>query len=241
MTIRDELVKEVREYLVGPRGEDEILPRIPNFPLDYYISGVLLPKNTELESQDTESLDTDRGNDNETESFSDQARGMFKQNSIGLRVDLNPQVDTVLIEIDYGKYRLNTESRNWKRERLLKDDREFKINLNKKGDKIEILNPDDGVLDSTITWNVDEGKSSDSKVPPIFQSKLTFTVSYPEIFRVLLRFSKASHLSAWQSLLLSQSLPTAIQLSKLAQSSLKMVVGSRANTTTPPKSSINSA
>jgi len=160
MTIRDELVCEVRKYLVGPRKEDEVIPGIPNFPLDYYISGILFPKNSELDMQDKDSLEKGKGTDGEKTSDSEETNGFLKQNSIGLRVNIKPEINSVLLEIDYGKYEWDDELLKWKRIPIAKNNRHHKLDLQKKEGRIEINYPK-STSESIITWNLDEGDSKE--------------------------------------------------------------------------------
>ena len=153
MDIRDELVSELKKYLVGPRKEDEILPQIPNHPIDYYTLGILFPTNAEHDALDTD--DFDRGSDDtETRDTRDLVPPQIKQSAMGLRVDLADGVKVVNIEIDYAKY--DHTDGGWARCPLSREKKEHDIDLTDGTGGIEILGHD-GMPDAKLTWMFDEG------------------------------------------------------------------------------------
>ncbi len=48
--LREQIVKEVENYFAGPRKTDETFA---DDPLDYYVAGILLPKDAEVERKTT--------------------------------------------------------------------------------------------------------------------------------------------------------------------------------------------
>jgi len=158
MEIGTELVGEVRKYLVGPHKDDEELPRLPNYPLDFYISGILFPINTELETEDKELLATGsyQGGEDDANSDDNYGTGWLKQNSIGIRCDLKEDVKKILLDIKFGKYVL-TETNAWKRRQVHPTKNEpHVLLLEKKGGELPVTN-DAGETEAMVTWKIDEG------------------------------------------------------------------------------------
>ena len=88
--IRHELLDEVQKFFVGPRTDDDPLP-VGNAPLDIYTSGILFPMDAPLEDADNDNED-DLSTDREDRTVEEESDKFLKQNSIGLRVQLNDSV-----------------------------------------------------------------------------------------------------------------------------------------------------
>ena len=143
--LREQIVGEVENYFAGPRKPDETFA---DDPLDYYIAGILLPKDAEVERKDDDQLGTPGKTGPEDTTGYDQVRQMIKQNSIGLRVNLKEDVKEVGLEVDYARYAY--EDDKWKRHAICYTD---KIPLAKDNGKIEIKDSD-GKVESEITWSL---------------------------------------------------------------------------------------
>ena len=148
MTIRNDLITEVKKYLVGPSCPDETLPS-GNFPLDFYISGLLFPVGIEQDVE-VETLAMDSfGKGNEESTDASPEIGWLRPNSIGIRCNIGQNVQKVNIEIEYAKYVL--DGNFWKRKGVRRD---HEILLDDKKGEIEINGSDE--IESAITWNMDE-------------------------------------------------------------------------------------
>ena len=155
MSLRAELVAEVKKYLVGPREPDELLPGPPAHPADYYTSGILFPRNAKPDSLDTDDLEAG-GSDGETvEDVGAPSPPQTKQNSMGLRVDIRDGADSVDLDVDYAKYR-RTEN-GWKRIPLAHAWRHHSIRLGERKGLIKIRG-DDGSEEADLRWVLDEGR-----------------------------------------------------------------------------------
>ena len=151
MNIRDELVSEVRKYLVGPWAEDEILPP-SNHPSEHYTSGILFPQDAEPDALDSDDFET--GNeDSDSRDSNDLVPPRIKQSTIGLRVDLADGIGTVCVELGYAKYDRIDEG--WKRVPL-RGENIHTIDLAQKEGRVEILGRD-GMHDARLRWVFDEG------------------------------------------------------------------------------------
>ncbi len=149
--VRNELLDEVRNFFVGPRTEDDPLPK-GNAPLDIYTSGILFPMDAPLEDIDKEGNDANES-DQEDTSIEEESQKFLKQNSIGLRVKLKKSTKKIRIEISYGKYFQNGDG-IWERTSLDKKNKTHDVDLSKPDDSpIEILD-DLGNIESKLTWNV---------------------------------------------------------------------------------------
>ena len=151
MDVRDFMLKEVREFFVGPRSVDESLPR-GNTPLDMYSSGILFPKDSPHEDADGEDEDGEEKDDPEDgrESFA-----FFRQNSIGLRVRVAEGTDTLKISVNYGKY-VQDGTDAWKRHDLDSSSRDHEVVLSKKQGGVGIRNSD-GSAESRVSWKLHDG------------------------------------------------------------------------------------
>ena len=100
--IRDEIISEVRRYMVGPREEEEEIPGVPNYPVDYYTTGILFPRGADTDARDHE--DFEGAEDRETVDHRDLTHHKIKHGSIGLRVDIADGISNVDVEVGYAKY-----------------------------------------------------------------------------------------------------------------------------------------
>lgn len=147
MNIRNDLVSEVRKYLVGPRDEKEILSEPP---IERYSLGILFPRGADTDALDADDFDTST-EDGETTDTRDLATPQVRPSAIGLRADIMDGVKTVDVEIAYGKY-LNAEE-GWKRVPLQNNCRHT-VNLSKSKGKVDILGSD-GTPDAHLSWTFD--------------------------------------------------------------------------------------
>lgn len=177
MTIRSEIVDEVRRYLVGPYAEEEMLPP-ENFPLDFYISGILFPKNTELGDEDKELLEigSDEDEDNPSSDL-EYGSGYLKQNSLGLRCSLKENVQEMIIDVEYGKYG-QTENNRWIR--VPRCTSRIFISLKEREGFQDIKN-DSGEIEAKITWKLEEGKIGTSKQYRVFTVFLSNEKEAPKL------------------------------------------------------------
>ena len=148
--IRSELIEEVRNFLVGPVTEDEILP-LRNPPTEMYTSGILFPKGSETDETDN---DDDSDNDDSEsvpvlEGTDSESKKTLRPNSIGLRTIIGPESGAVKIEIQYGKY-ANT-SKGWERYKLDDGKRTFNIELSDNRGEFEIKDSS-GETESLVSW-----------------------------------------------------------------------------------------
>lgn len=156
MDIRNELVDEVKRYFVGPYEEGEALN---DFPEETYISGLLFPKQSQQEPEDMDESQAGRSSDEDAGNSEENmhSRAWLLQNSIGIKCNLMPDVESLEIEVEYAKYvrGINT----WQRTPI--DIKKFTINLNDEKNHIEISDSHDEP-ESKITWDVDV----DRNLPP---------------------------------------------------------------------------
>jgi hypothetical protein len=101
--IRKIILTEVEDDVVGPRnGSDEI---ISENPTTMYLSGVLFPKETNVETDDEGELES------EPEEKSSPNMGM-KPSSMGMTCRLDINTKKILVKIQYGKYSPIAKSEN---------------------------------------------------------------------------------------------------------------------------------
>ncbi|MDE2589779.1 MAG: hypothetical protein KGL95_08975, partial [Patescibacteria group bacterium] len=131
-----------------------------NFPLDFYISGILFPKNSELEPEDKEKLATgsDNGDENTSPDTEDES-GWMKQNSIGLRCSLKQGVSKIFVDIEYGKY---AQSENGRWLRYTRHPDKIPIVLSNLTGFQDVMN-ELGEIEAKITWKLEEGEMGTSK------------------------------------------------------------------------------
>lgn len=151
MDPREQLVDGVKEFLVGPIHNEKLSEK--NQPLEMYTSGVLFPKSTPQDELDKEGKDDgsysgeDQDNREETEKF-------YRQNSIGLKVQIKAGTEKIRLEINYGKYTLDNAV--WTRHELANAKRIHCIDLSEETQEIEIMDRSN-VVESRISWNVYHG------------------------------------------------------------------------------------
>ena len=151
--VREQLLDEVKKFFVGPRSDTDPLPE-GNTPLDMYTSGILFPKSAPQDDLDKDGKDggedskEDSQNDEESEKF-------FKQNSIGLRVEIEERTEKIRLVVNYGKYSVN-EKEIWERHELDTAKRVYELELSKIEDEIEILE-DSNSTEAKIWWKIYNG------------------------------------------------------------------------------------
>lgn len=104
--VRSMLVDEIQMDIVGPRGgEDETLPKGEN-PARTYLSGILFPRETHLDEEDTcrtsQADDSDGDDDPADEQYSHNV-GM-RPASFGITCTVSRNAEHVLATVDYGIY-----------------------------------------------------------------------------------------------------------------------------------------
>lgn len=157
MEIRNELVEEVKRYFVGPYEEDETLN---DYPEEAYISGLLFPKQSQQEPEDMD--------ESHAGSLSDEDAGIAEenihnrawvlQNSIGIKCNLKPDVENLVVEVEYAKYVKGIDG--WLRTST--GAKKFTINTRNDERWIEICDASQE-LESKITWDVDVDRKSPPK------------------------------------------------------------------------------
>ena len=103
--VRDDLIRDLMNEMIGPRNGDEEV--VTQQPQSLYLTGMLFPQTTELDSDNQESNKT-----SETEPEDDDIQNRFsmKQSSIGITCILSKDVKSeITATIRYGTYR--TESK----------------------------------------------------------------------------------------------------------------------------------
>ena len=175
----NELADEVERFLMGPREHEEELPQ-GEMPLDWYVSGILFPRNAELDAEDKDDDKDSSGNEKGSEQnvLTESTNAMFKQNSIGLRAELRDDCKKVSVEISYGKY--SQEDSKWKRTRLdTKMGKVGEIELKQGRGKFSISSEDDGEVDAEVNWQIERGNASGKQV-----SVLNIFLENPRIWQV---------------------------------------------------------
>jgi len=151
--IRDQLLEEVRKFFVGPRSKNDPLPK-GNTPLDMYTTGILFPMNAPQEDLDKESKDGEEGKeDSNTEEESEK---FFKQNSIGLRVELEDGIKKIQLSVNYGKYLPNADG-IWERNELDSKNQTHEIDLSRKEEGVIDILDNANLLESKIWWKIYNG------------------------------------------------------------------------------------
>ena len=111
--VRDYLVSEIHKSLIGPRSEEEVIDFNPKTE---YFTGVIYPKNSELDEDDKEdeqSIVSSEG-DPDNETFSKQV--IYKQSSFGISCIIKNSTKSLKVKIDYGRYnKVEEEQWQWKR------------------------------------------------------------------------------------------------------------------------------
>lgn len=98
-SIRAELVKEFKEYMMGPHwGNEEIIDTVPKFT---YMTGILYPQDSETEQ---ENVDSDVGDGAEPEVSDKSVMNSLNQSSFGLTFLLDSDSDNFKVKVEYGVY-----------------------------------------------------------------------------------------------------------------------------------------
>lgn len=150
--IGEQLLGEVTKFFAGPRSNADPIPA-GNSPLDMYTTGILFPINipqNDVSAEDNEDAEGKEESDSEMES-----KVLFKQNSIGIRVELKKEIKKIRILINYGKYTCNTDDM-WGRHELDKNKQIHDIDLTDEKGEIAIINDADSI-ESKIWWKVYNG------------------------------------------------------------------------------------
>lgn len=121
ISTRDRMILRLREDLIGPRDEEEIL--IPR-PSDVYLTGILWPKNTTLAPEEDERLAVapsgEEGGDDAEDQAQPQAVTMRRPSTAGISFAARAQsgVPEVTVRLRFGVYRPTEEKgkSRWKRE-----------------------------------------------------------------------------------------------------------------------------
>ena len=159
MEIRSELVSEVKRYFAGPYEEYETLDE---YPEETYISGLLFPKQSQQEPEDMEESHAGSVSDEDAGITEENihSRAWMLQNSIGIKCNLKPDVEDLVVEVEYAMYVKKTNT--W--QRTPTDVKKFTINTRDDEKCIEIFGANQE-LESKITWAVD----GDRKLPPKYK------------------------------------------------------------------------
>jgi hypothetical protein len=150
MQIREALVEEISKDLVGPRDENETLS---DFPIGWYIAGILFPRGTEFEPYDEELMQAGENDDETEESEVVPINASFKQNSIGLSCNIKPEIDHIVLELQYAYYEFSRDNgveKIWKRVPVKMT---HTIRLDEMKNTLEIGNGE-----AKVIWSLQEGK-----------------------------------------------------------------------------------
>lgn len=106
--VRTTLIDWLKRDLVGPRGgPEEELPRSEN-PTQSYLSGILLPRNSDPSSEDyDENTQTElEGGDSDDDPHDERAGLVTRlmQSSFGMTCTTTSRTDRLLVRIEYGTY-----------------------------------------------------------------------------------------------------------------------------------------
>ena len=152
--VRKQLLEEVNAFFVGPRSDTDPLPE-GNTPIDMYVSGILFPRSAPQDDLDKDAKDG--GDDAKEDPQSDgESEKFFKQNSIGLRVEVKKRIEKIKLVVNYGKYAVN-KNEIWERHELDAAKQVHELVLSKAEDEIEILD-DSNSVEAKVWWKFyDEG------------------------------------------------------------------------------------
>lgn len=148
--IRNQLLGDVRDFFVGPRSDDDLIPK-GNSPLDMYTAGILFPKSTPTDELDSEGRD-DGTNAVEDRQDNEESENHFKPNSIGVRTKIKDNTDKIYLEVNYGKYTLDKNG-SWIRHELDIAARTYILDMSKKVGEIDIHNKSE-LPESKIWWKI---------------------------------------------------------------------------------------
>ncbi|UUX93191.1 helicase-related protein [Methanoplanus endosymbiosus] len=104
---RELLLKRLKEDILGPYGEDEILESKPS---DVYLTGILWPRQTRYDEEQDESLNTESGSGEEGANDSDEeiaASSMNRQSVAGISfsVLINGENPSIMATVSFAQYR----------------------------------------------------------------------------------------------------------------------------------------
>ncbi len=105
--IRQIIIKSIKEDVVGPRKEDEILGINPK---NEYLAGVFFPGNWEIDEEDKT---VDIGGESSDEDNSDAQVAndkLFKPSSFGLTCRLTPDTKKINVNITFGRYQASKDN-----------------------------------------------------------------------------------------------------------------------------------
>jgi len=151
--VREQLLDEVNKFFVGPRSDTDPLP-VGNTPLEMYTAGILFPKSAPQNDLDKDGKDgsedakEDSQSDEESEKF-------FKQNSVGLRVEIEKGIEKIKLVVNYGKYSVG-ENGIWGRHELDTAKQVHELDLSKTEDELEILD-DSNSVEAKVWWKFYDG------------------------------------------------------------------------------------
>ena len=109
--IRDYIVNEIKNNIVGPRSNDEEI----NFnPKNEYFSGILFPNDWELDDEDKE---FDGGDSEENDSGTSEISKdkLYKQSSFGLTCLLKKETKKINAKVSFGIYNTSEQQYHYKR------------------------------------------------------------------------------------------------------------------------------
>ncbi len=151
--VREQLLDEVNKFFVGPRSDTDPLP-INNSPLDMYTAGILFPKSAPHDELDKDENDG-REDSKEDSQHDEESEKFFKQNSIGLRAEIEEGTEKILLVVNYGKY-VQNEKGIWERHELDTTKRTHELELSKTEGEVEILDDSD-LAEAKIWWKIYNG------------------------------------------------------------------------------------
>ena len=148
-----ELFDETKKYLIGPYSDDEILPEHPD---EFYISGLLFPKQIRPSSEDFETFDVG-SDDDDGPRIVDESRhssSWMLPNSLGLRCNLAPEIAEIEAEVSFARY--VPEELGWRRIPFTK---KILVRVDEEKEK-EIV--DNDKLIAKLSWKVDTDRNNSS-------------------------------------------------------------------------------
>lgn len=171
-SIPEDLLKSAKDYLVGPRADDEVLPDRPN---EFYVLGLLFPNDTEREDDDFDTPDSAFGQDAHSDGrgASSTGRGSddaperehtahYLSSSIGIRCRIASSADKIAAEVRFATY--EKTGTDWKRIPVAHT-------VPVSGDGREIVKNAEGDTVAHLTWRTeDDGDPSGAVILSVFLS-----------------------------------------------------------------------
>ena len=151
--VREQLLDEVNKFFVGPRSDTDLLPE-GNSPLDMYTAGILFPKSALHNELDKDESDSGEDSKEDTQ-HDEESEKFFKQNSIGLRAEIEECTKKIRLVVNYGKYVTN-EKGIWERYELDETKRTHELKLSDAEGEVELLD-DSGSVEAKIWWKIYQG------------------------------------------------------------------------------------